>query len=91
VLEDQGRFAEATRGLHAIRRMIENRQHPTGGRLPTERNLAAQLETGRRNARLALEPAPRMAHYTVIAIFLVVLGFNLLGDGLRDALDPRDT
>jgi len=21
--------------------------------------------------------------------FLVVLGFNLLGDGLRDALDPR--
>ena len=23
------------------------------------------------------------------AIFLVVLGFNLLGDGLRDALDPR--
>lgn len=24
------------------------------------------------------------------AIFLVVLGFNLLGDGLRDALDPRD-
>ena len=25
-----------------------------------------------------------------IAIFLVVLGFNLLGDGLRDALDPRD-
>jgi peptide/nickel transport system permease protein len=25
-----------------------------------------------------------------IAIFLVVLGFNLLGDGLRDALDPRE-
>ena len=24
-----------------------------------------------------------------IAIFLTVLGFNLLGDGLRDALDPR--
>jgi ABC-type dipeptide/oligopeptide/nickel transport system permease subunit len=24
-----------------------------------------------------------------IAIFLAVLGFNLLGDGLRDALDPR--
>jgi peptide/nickel transport system permease protein len=24
-----------------------------------------------------------------IAIFLVVLGFNLLGDGLRDILDPR--
>ncbi len=24
-----------------------------------------------------------------LAIMLVVLGFNLLGDGLRDALDPR--
>jgi len=24
-----------------------------------------------------------------LALFLVVLGFNLLGDGLRDALDPR--
>ena len=26
-----------------------------------------------------------------LAIFLTVLGFNLLGDGLRDALDPRET
>jgi len=24
-----------------------------------------------------------------LAIMLVVLGFNLLGDGLRDSLDPR--
>jgi ABC-type dipeptide/oligopeptide/nickel transport system permease subunit len=24
-----------------------------------------------------------------VAIFLTVLGFNCLGDGLRDALDPR--
>jgi len=24
-----------------------------------------------------------------VAIFLAVQGFNLLGDGLRDALDPR--
>ena len=24
-----------------------------------------------------------------LAIFLVSLGFNLLGDGLRDVLDPR--
>jgi ABC-type dipeptide/oligopeptide/nickel transport system permease subunit len=24
-----------------------------------------------------------------LAIMLTVLGFNLLGDGLRDALDPR--
>jgi peptide/nickel transport system permease protein len=25
-----------------------------------------------------------------LAIFLTVYGFNLLGDGLRDMLDPRD-
>jgi ABC-type dipeptide/oligopeptide/nickel transport system permease subunit len=25
-----------------------------------------------------------------LAIFLVVLSFNLVGDGLRDALDPRE-
>jgi ABC-type dipeptide/oligopeptide/nickel transport system permease subunit len=24
-----------------------------------------------------------------VAIFLIVLAFNVLGDGLRDALDPR--
>jgi ABC-type antimicrobial peptide transport system permease subunit len=37
------------------------------------------------------EQAPWMSLSPGVAIFLVVLGFNLLGDGLRDALDPRDT
>ncbi|WP_299818863.1 ABC transporter permease [uncultured Jannaschia sp.] len=41
-------------------------------------------------AKNYLEVAPWMALWPGIAIFLVVLGFNLLGDGLRDALDPRD-
>lgn len=41
-------------------------------------------------AKNFLEQAPWMALYPGAAIFLVVLGFNLLGDGLRDALDPRD-
>lgn len=41
-------------------------------------------------AKNFLEQAPWMALYPGLAIFLVVLGFNLLGDGLRDALDPRD-
>jgi hypothetical protein len=30
-----------------------------------------------------------MALFPGLAIFLVVLGFNLVGDSLRDALDPR--
>lgn len=33
--------------------------------------------------------APHIAVVPSIAIFLVVLAFNLLGDALRDALDPR--
>ena len=41
-------------------------------------------------AKNFLEQAPWMALYPGAGIFLVVLGFNLLGDGLRDALDPRD-
>ena len=36
-----------------------------------------------------MEQAPWLALWPGIAIFLVVLGFNLLGDGLRDALDPK--
>jgi len=39
--------------------------------------------------RSLLFAAPHVATFPGIAIFLVVLGFNLLGDGLRDALDPR--
>ncbi len=33
--------------------------------------------------------APHISVFPGIAIMLVVLGFNLLGDGLRDALDPK--
>jgi len=33
--------------------------------------------------------APLLTLFPGMAIFLAVLGFNLLGDGLRDALDPR--
>ncbi|PKU21812.1 ABC transporter permease [Telmatospirillum siberiense] len=40
-------------------------------------------------AKNFLEQAPWMSVSPGIAIFLVVLGLNLLGDGLRDALDPR--
>jgi ABC-type dipeptide/oligopeptide/nickel transport system permease subunit len=32
---------------------------------------------------------PNLATFPGLAIFLTVLGFNLAGDGLRDALDPR--
>ena len=41
------------------------------------------------SARSYLFHAPHVATFPGIAIFLAVLSFNLLGDGLRDALDPR--
>ena len=41
------------------------------------------------SAQRFLSNAPWMALWPGIAIFATVLSFNLLGDGLRDALDPR--
>jgi peptide/nickel transport system permease protein len=41
------------------------------------------------DAQSYLSQAPRLAIYPGIAVFLCSLSFNLLGDGLRDALDPR--
>ena len=41
------------------------------------------------SAQRFLTNAPWMAIWPGLAIFLVVLSFNLVGDGLRDALDPR--
>lgn len=36
-----------------------------------------------------MQQAPWVAIFPGLAIAIAVLGFNLLGDGLRDALDPR--
>lgn len=41
------------------------------------------------SAQRFLSNAPWMALWPGLAIFITVLSFNLLGDGLRDALDPR--
>jgi ABC-type dipeptide/oligopeptide/nickel transport system permease subunit len=35
--------------------------------------------------------APWVMTFPGLAIFTVVLGLNLFGDGLRDALDPKTT
>lgn len=41
------------------------------------------------NARSYLIVAPHVATIPGLAIMIVVVGFNLFGDGLRDVLDPR--
>jgi ABC-type dipeptide/oligopeptide/nickel transport system permease subunit len=41
------------------------------------------------SGRVYLFNSPHVATFPGIAIFVAVLSFNLLGDGMRDALDPR--
>jgi len=55
------------------------------GQQPPAPSWGSMLNT----AKNFLDQAPWMAWWPGLAIFVVVLSFNLLGDGLRDALDPR--
>ncbi|HSM39684.1 MAG TPA: ABC transporter permease, partial [Afifellaceae bacterium] len=40
-------------------------------------------------AQTMISFAPHLAIFPGLAIVLAVLGLNLMGDGLRDVLDPR--
>jgi peptide/nickel transport system permease protein len=55
------------------------------GTQPPDPSWGTMLGAGRRY----METAPWVAVFPGLAISLTVLGFNLLGDGLRDYLDPR--
>jgi peptide/nickel transport system permease protein len=55
------------------------------GQQPPDPSWGSMLNT----ARTYIEHAPWMAVWPGLCIFLLVLSFNLLGDGLRDALDPK--
>ncbi|HEV7263435.1 MAG TPA: ABC transporter permease [Falsiroseomonas sp.] len=55
------------------------------GQQPPDPSWGSMLNSAQR----FLEVAPWLAIAPGLAIFVVVLAFNLMGDGLRDALDPR--
>jgi len=55
------------------------------GQQPPAPSWGSMLNT----AKNYVEQAPWMAVWPGASIFVLVLSFNLLGDGLRDALDPR--
>jgi peptide/nickel transport system permease protein len=55
------------------------------GQQPPAPSWGSMLNT----AKNYVEQAPWMSVWPGLSIFLLVLSFNLLGDGLRDALDPR--
>ena len=57
------------------------------GQQPPAPSWGSMLNT----AKNYVDSAPWMAIWPGLSIFLLVLSFNLLGDGLRDALDPRAT
>jgi peptide/nickel transport system permease protein len=57
------------------------------GQQPPDPSWGSMLNT----AKNFITQAPWMAIWPGVAIFVVVFGFNILGDGLRDALDPRDS
>jgi len=54
------------------------------GAQPPAPEWGAMLSEGRQY----LQNAPHVAAFPGLAIFMLVLGFNLFGDGLRDILDP---
>ncbi|MHB8495865.1 MAG: ABC transporter permease [Casimicrobiaceae bacterium] len=55
------------------------------GQQPPEPSWGSMLNT----AKNYIDNAPWMALWPGLSIFLLVLSFNLVGDGLRDALDPH--
>jgi peptide/nickel transport system permease protein len=55
------------------------------GQQPPDPSWGSMLNT----AKNFMSQAPWMAFWPGLAIFCLVLSLNLLGDGLRDALDPR--
>lgn len=57
------------------------------GQQPPAASWGSMLNT----AKNFMEQAPWMSIFPGLAICLVVFGFNLLGDALRDALDPKET
>jgi peptide/nickel transport system permease protein len=56
------------------------------GQQPPDPSWGSMLNAAQR----FLSNAPWLAIFPGLAIFLTVMSFNLLGDGLRDALDPRE-
>ncbi|RIK18879.1 MAG: diguanylate cyclase [Chloroflexi bacterium] len=79
-------FARVSRGpVLAVKEMEFIMAARCLGTQPPEPSWGVMLSEGRALA----EMAPWLMIFPALAIMLGVLGFNLLGDGLRDVLDPR--
>jgi len=79
--------AVVTAGLAAVSSIAGARSRSADARDPER--LAALAAMDEALARHDLATAPWVAVFPGAALLLAVLGVNLLGDGLRDLLDPR--
>ena len=78
VVQASTQFAVAILAEAALSYLGMGTQYPT----PSWGRMLSEAQT-------LMFDAPWLAVYPGVAIALAVLGLNLLGDGLRDALDPR--
>ena len=87
------RAAEHHRGDYCAGVGVVRAGNPRGGgpELPGVGDTTAGPQLGRmlQSAQSSLTTAPYLAVWPGLAIAITVLGFNLLGDGLRDLYDPR--
>ena len=65
--------------------LLASRSQERGGVQPPTPSWGSTLRIGTGY----MQQAPWLSLYPGLSIFVTVLGINLLGDGLRDVLDPR--
>ena len=80
---DRAGNARARDGDHRRRRPRLPRARPAGS------GDAGVGDDAHRRRTITCRAAPFLAIFPGVAIVLSVLGFNLIGDGLREALDPK--
>ena len=88
-LAERGRAADRDR--FGVDRQHDHRRERA--QLPAGRSAATQALLGPhavRGADATTRSRPRLAVFPGVMILLAVLGFNLVGEGLRDALDPQE-
>ena len=72
-------------GKSAAIEVVGNRRNTGLGTQPPDPSWGKMLN----DAQTLMYQAPLLAIFPGLAIMATVLGLNLLGDGLRDLLDPR--
>ena len=85
-LSKKKRVGKRTISAKQVRKVASGRKRrKADGTQPPNADWGVMLSSGREYLR----DAPWLGFFPGLAILFTVLAFNLFGDGLRDALDPR--